>query len=352
MMINNLCDMFFQMIMIGLDIDRINDEIIDLIKNYKIGGVVIYRKNYSDMESMVNFINKLKEINSNNIPLFIAIDQENGRVNRFPLEIKRIYNPLRQANSKNMKVINKCNEITANILSMVGVNMNLAPVLDINYNNKVIGNRSYGDNKEEVIKYGLPMIKAMYDKGIISVVKHFPGHGLVMEDSHYLIPNITNVKKMEDDLDVYGEAIKSGCDAIMVGHLKVRGYGNKPATINREIIDKYLINRYNYHGLIITDDLRMNTMKYMYGMKNLIIKSINSGCNVLMIKYKKNDIRKIYSYLYKMINDKKIDINLIINNYNKIVDIKNKYRLSNNINNFYIDIDEVNKEIDKINEKM
>ena len=93
-------------------------------------------------------------------------------------------------------------------------------------------------------------------------------------------------------------------------------------------------------------------MKYMYGMKNLIIKSINSGCNVLMIKYKKNDIRKIYSYLYKMINDKKIDINLIINNYNKIVDIKNKYRLSNNINNFYIDIDEVNKEIDKINEKM
>ena len=346
----NLRDKFGQMIMLGLDVNEINDEVISLIKDYKIGGVVLYKKNYYDMKSMVNLINKLKKINKENIPLFIAIDQENGRVNRLPNEIMRIYNPLRQAMSKDIEVINECNEITSNILSMVGVNMNFAPVLDINYDNKVIGNRSYGYNKQDVIKYGLPIIKTMKDKGIISVVKHFPGHGLVMEDSHYLIPTIKDVDKMENDLDVYGEAIKSGCDAIMVGHLKVRGYGNKPATINREIIDKYLINRYNYHGLIITDDLRMNTMKYMYGMKNLIIKSINSGCNVLMIKYKKNDIRKIYSQLYDMVD--KIDINLINNSYSKIIDIKNKYQISNNIADIYIDINDINEKINKINEKM
>lgn len=190
----------------------------------------------------------------------------------------------------------------------------------------------------------------MKDKGIISVVKHFPGHGLVMEDSHYLIPTIKDVDKMENDLDVYSKAIDNGCDAIMVGHLKVMGYGNKPATINKKIIDRYLIDKYNYNGLIITDDLRMNTMKYMYGMKNLIIKSINSGCNILMIKYKKNDIRKIYSQLYDMVD--KIDINLINNSYSKIIDIKNKYQISNNIADIYIDINDINEKINKINEKM
>lgn len=342
-----------QMIMIGLDIEKINDEIRKLIKDYKIGGVVLYKSNYKDIKSMVNFINELKKINGDNVPLFIAIDQENGRVNRLPDEITRIYNPLRQAKTMNIDVVNKCNEITAKILADVGVNMNLAPLLDINYNsdNTSIGNRSYGD-KKAVIKYGLPMVETMKRHGIISVVKHFPGHGLVKTDSHYLIPVINNVSLMEDDLEIYDKAISNGADAIMIGHLKVCGYGSKPASINSDIIDKYLIKRYDYKGLIITDDLRMNTMKYMYGIKNVISKSIEAKNDILMIKYKKGDIKKIYNELYKMIDSGKIDKNLINNSYEKIINLKNKYKLSNDIKDGNIDIDEFNKEIIDVNSMM
>ena len=101
-----------QMIMIGLDVDKINDEIRKLIKDYKIGGVVLYKSNYKDIKSMVNFINELKKINGDNVPLFIAIDQENGRVNRLPDEITRIYNPLRQAKTMNIDVVNKCKDFS------------------------------------------------------------------------------------------------------------------------------------------------------------------------------------------------------------------------------------------------
>ena len=83
----NIKDKFMQMIMIGMDIDKFNDEVIKLIRDYKIGGVVLYKKNYNSIDEMQKLINKLKDINKNNIPLFIAIDQENGRVNRIPDEI-------------------------------------------------------------------------------------------------------------------------------------------------------------------------------------------------------------------------------------------------------------------------
>lgn len=349
----NIKEKFGQMIMLGLDIEEMNDEIIKLIRDYKIGGVVLYKKNYNSIVEMQKLINRLKDINKNNIPLFIAIDQENGRVNRMPNEIDRIYSVGKQASTKNDNIIHKCNKITSNILRDVGVNMNLAPVVDINYDDsKIIGNRSYGSSALEVIRYTTISMNDYKEEGIIPVVKHFPGHGLVSTDSHYLIPVISDTKKMEDDLVVYDALIKSGCDALMVGHLKVLGYGSEPATINKNIIKKYLIDRYNYQGLIITDDLRMNTMKYIYGIKNMVNKSILAGSNILMIKYKKRDTKRLYDGLYKMIDKEKIDNKLIEDSYNKIIDIKNKYKISNDIVNSNINIDKINEEIRSVNKEM
>ena len=344
---------FGQMIMLGLDIEKLNDEVIKLIRDYKIGGVVLYKKNYNSINEMQKLINRLKDINKNNIPLFIAIDQENGRVNRMPNEIERIYSVGKQASTKNDDIVHKCNKITSNILRDVGVNMNLAPVVDINYDDsKIIGNRSYGSSTSEVIRYGTLTMNDYQEEGIIPVVKHFPGHGLVSTDSHYLIPVISDAKKMEDDLVVYDSLIKSGCDALMVGHLKVSGYGSEPATINKNIIKKYLIDRYNYQGLVITDDLRMNTMKYIYGIRNMVNKSILAGSNILMIKYKKRDTKRLYDGLYKMIDKEKISHELIENSYNKIINVKNKYKISNDKSSVVIDIDKINEEIRSVNKEI
>ena len=345
---------FGQMIMLGLDVNEINDEIIEIIKKYKIGGVILYKSLYTDIDSMSSIINKLKKININNIPLFIAIDQENGRVNRLPSEMERIYNPLKQVKTKNIKIIDECNKITSKVLSQLGINMNFAPVVDINYftNSKAIGDRAYGYNKEDVIKYGLPMVKTLNNNNIISVIKHFPGHGLVDKDSHYLIPKIKNVGKMKDDLVIYEKAIKDGVDGIMVGHLRVKGYENKPASINGKILKELLIDRYNYNGLIITDDLRMNILSKLYGIKNIVTECVKSGVNIMMIKYKNGDMNKLYSELYRMVDNKEIDNELIDKSYNKIIEIKNKYKVTNNIKDNKIDIDNINEQIREVNKKI
>ncbi len=340
---------FAQMIMIGLDFYDLDDEVIKFIKEYKIGGVVLYKKNYTSIESMTTFINKLKKINENNIPLFIAIDQENGRVNRFPKEIPTIYSPLKQAYTRDLKIINTVNDITSYLLKSVGVNMNFAPCLDIvrSEKNKAIGNRSYGSTFEDVCLYGIPFMENMKKHNIISVVKHFPGHGASNKDSHLLKPEIKDLKTLEkEDIIPFEYAIKKGVDAIMVGHLIIKGYGLKPASINKNIIDDYLINRYNYNGLIISDDIRMNASRDFTGLKRRIFNAINAGNDIVMIKYKKNDI-KMYKKLFKNIN--KINPEIINNSSKKILDIKNKYNLTNKENILNIDINKVNEKIKEIN---
>ena len=329
---------FGQMIMLGLDVYEINDEIIKLIEKYKIGGVILYKKNYTSIETMINVVNKLKKINrKNKVPLFIAIDQENGRVNRFPKDITRIYSAYKQAQSKNLKLVKSVNELTSYMLSAVGVNMNFAPVLDITRDEKrkAIGNRSYGKKKEDVIKYGIPFMKCLQENNIVSVVKHFPGHGITNRDSHVSCPKIDNIKELEEkDLVPFEYAIKNNTDAIMVGHFKVKGYGIFPATLNKKFINDMLINKYSYKGLIVTDEIRMGLFTHIYGIKKSIVKSVLAGNDIIMIKYKKGDILRIYKDLYNMIKNYEIDIERINDSAKKIVNIKKKYKINDEEMNY------------------
>ena len=304
---------------------------------------------------MIEVVNKLKKANEGNkVPLFIAIDQENGRVNRFPKEINRISSAYKQAKTKNLSVINICNEITSYLLSSLGINMNFAPCLDIvrSDKNKAIGNRSYGNTKEDVIKYGIPFMKCLQKNNIISVIKHFPGHGATNKDSHLLLPKINNVKKLKsEDVKVFESAINEGADAIMISHLLLKGYGVKPASINKKIISELLVNKYNYNGLIVTDDLRMNYLSYLYGLKKMIKYSINAGNNLLMVKYHNNDLKE-YKKIMKMIDRLELDIELINKSAKKILAIKEKYNINDNLINPKLNIDLINKKIDVINNKM
>jgi len=347
----SLEEKFCQMILLGLDVYDINEEIIELIQKFKIGGVVLYKKNYTSLETMIEVINKLKKLNEkNNIPLFIAIDQENGRVNRLPKDIMRIYSALKQAKTENLKIIDTINKLTTYILSSVGVNMNFAPVLDIvrNDKNKAIGNRSYGKNVDEVVKYAIPFMKEMQNNNIIPVVKHFPGHGATNRDSHFLLPKIKDINLIEkEDVKPFEIAIKDNADAVMIGHLVLKGYGFKPASMNEKIIQGLLVKKYQYKGLIVTDDLRMRALSG--SVKNRIKNSIEAGNNVILIKYKKGDIRRIYKKLVDMVNNCEIDPILVNDSAKKIVAIKKKYKITGELLNPKLEVELINKKIKSIN---
>ena len=190
-----------QMIMIGMDTNYITERIRTMITKYKVGGIILYRKNFNTYQDMVQLIRELKQLNKNNpLPLLIAIDQEGGRVNRMPKEIKNLPTANQIATKCKIEEVKKSADITGKMLKQSGYNLNFAPVLDIKrFNNKhAIGDRAYGENKEKVAEYGIEVMKSLQNQGIISVIKHFPGHGATNQDSHRFLPIIS---KEIDELD-------------------------------------------------------------------------------------------------------------------------------------------------------
>lgn len=324
--------------------------------DYKIGGVILYRKNFNTYEEMVNLIRELKNLNSaNKVPLFISIDQEGGRVNRMPKELLNLPSANLIANKLGKNGVEKASQITAEILSKSGFNMNFAPVLDINrfQKNIAIGDRSFGEDADTVAKYGIIQMKQLQNKQIISVIKHFPGHGATIKDSHFGMPSINmNMKTLEkEDMRPFQIAIKNGADSILVGHLKIRNVTlGIPCTMSRRFIIKYLRKKYHYKGLIISDDLKMRAIKNWYGYKNAAIRAIQAGNDIIIFRYSEKQEEKTILKLLKLAKNNTLNMYRINQSVKRILKIKNKYELDDLKEPQKLDIENINQRISEIRE--
>lgn len=347
-----------QMLIIKIDGKELTEETKKMIEEYKIGGVILYRKNYNTYDEMIKIINELKTLNkqSGNIPLFISIDQEGGRVNRMPHELKNIKSAEKLASKKDIDLIKEAGKTTAEMLKDSGFNMNYSPVLDIQRfeSNHAIGDRCYGKNAEEVSKNGIEIMKELSKGGVISVIKHFPGHGSTNKDSHFFLPIIN--KKIEDlekeDIIPFKEAINQNAEVIMVGHLILKDVDRKnPASLSKKILTDYLRNKYNYKGIIMTDDLKMRAISFKYGYVKATLKACTAGADIIIIRSSYNTIIRIIKKLEKNIKNNKIAIGQIDKSTERIIKLKEKYKISDEIAQG-CDIEKINQKIEKINENL
>ena len=344
-----------QKFIFGINSNNI-DEIVKLIEKYHIGGVILYKKNYSNYDEMLSVIRRLKEANKNNkIPLFIAIDQEGGRVNRMPFEFKNIKN-IYDMSKKDMSLISKNGIITGRMLSEMGINMNFAPVLDVcdNDKSKVLYNRCFYGDIDDVSKMGSDYVKELSKKGVISVVKHFPGHGVSTMDSHFITPYVFDNKKIfEKHIKPFENILNNkdvSVDGIMIGHLVIKGMtGGLPASISNEFISEYLRKRYNYDGLIITDEMNMLSRNILYKF-SYAKKMFKSLSDLYLIKIKNiNDAIKIINKYINFCNKDIECMNMLDDSVDRIIRIKDKYNINDGVDSIGCDIDLINKEIDNIN---
>lgn len=341
-----------QLFMVGLESDL--NETIDMVTNYKLGGVILYKRNYSNYEEMIKLINKIKCKNSaNKVPIFISIDQEGGRVNRMPSEIKNLKSATQIIENGDINIVRKSGTIIGEMLYKSGISMDYAPVLDIKRfkENHPIGDRCYGETKEDVAKYAIEVMNEINRNNVIAVVKHFPGHGLTKKDSHFQIPKIKEKIETVEKVDMFPfeVAIKSNTDAIMVGHLMVEDIDKKyPASLSEKIIKKYLIDKYNFKGLIITDDMKMLAIRIHYNMKRAVKRAINAGNDIIMIGLPYKKTQKVIEYIIKQVQKGEISQERLDESVKKILDIKEKY----NVNDQKVEgfnIEEINKKIQDIN---
>lgn len=344
-----------QLFIIGLE-EKI-DGLEEMIKQYKIGGVILYKRNYHSYVEMVNLVKKIKQTNqSNPVPIFISMDQEGGRVNRMPPEIKNLKSPMKIAREKELEMAKESGAIIGKMLHETGVSMDYAPVLDIKrFEEKhAIGDRCYGETEEEVSEYGIEVMKQIQKQGVISVVKHFPGHGLTKKDSHFQIPKILQKARELEKVDMlpFEKAMKEGVDAIMVGHLMIKDIDRKyPASLSKKIIQTYLIQKYQYQGLIMTDDLKMMAIRLHYNSKKASLKALEAGNDIIMMGLPYKKIKRIIQYITKKVRKGKIDIQTINQKVEKIIKMKEKYQIEDTAEIIGCDIEKINEAIQKINKE-
>ena len=282
--------------------------------------------------------------------MFIAIDQEGGRVNRMPKEFLNLKSPKTIVMKEDLQLVRNCIDITSEMLIKTGINMNIAPVLDIQRfnDNHPIGDRCYGKNKENVCKYGIEAMKQMQNNNLISVIKHFPGHGSTKTDSHHGLPVVNKtVKQIEvEDMVPFIEAIKNGADSIMVGHLVLKSIDKiYPVSLSKKIIIPYLREKLKFDVIIITDDIKMQAINLFYGPNLATKRALMVGNDIVMMRlgYKKE--KKIID---KFLKNKKI-INITDEKITRKLKLKEKYKINDNPIEGCNNIEKINYKINKLN---
>ncbi|HCO84861.1 MAG TPA: glycoside hydrolase, partial [Arenibacter sp.] len=259
-----------------------------LIGKYHVGGLCFF---HSRASAATNFEGKKKIVyneqslttlknlirryqNAAKYPLLISIDAEWGLAMRIENTPQYPYAITLGAIQNKEDLIFKVGRQIAMDCRETGIHWNLAPVVDINNNpnNPVIGYRSFGEDKLNVTKKAKAFIKGTQSVGVLSCIKHFPGHGDTATDSHLGLPIITKSKEalIENELHPFRETIKNGVDSVMVGHLSVPSLDNgegTPATISKTIITGLLRQELNFNGVVISDALNMHSVSKMFPEK-------------------------------------------------------------------------------------
>jgi len=349
-------EMVAQMLIVGIPSKESIDGVLDLIKNYGIGGVILYRNNYRNLEELKSVILKLKNANKGNrLPLTISIDQEGGRVNRLPLEFVNSYSLYKMAKNS-YDDIRLFAKTTSKLLADLGINMNFAPVLDLKMHgdNHAIGNRAISSDVNKVSEVAYLLVDEFNKNNVVPVVKHFPGQGSVNADSHFVLPIIRDYNKvLEKDSISFKNIIEKGIDTIMVGHILImKKTGLFPATLSKKFINNELRKRYNYKNIVITDELGMRSVSYLYGKVNSIVRAYRATNDIICCKYSNNFIEKVIDKVINKVDKGIIDINDISDSYKKIKKMKEKFKFNDNVNFDNINVDYYNKIITKLKEKV
>jgi len=318
-----------QLIVTGLDSTTLTDDESLMIRNNQVGGIIFLGHNIKSEQQLRLLQAEIQnEIQSaSDIPLFLAIDQEGGRVQRLPLDKSQFPSALQIG--KNDENVYDYGSKLGTVVKSFELNVNFAPVLDIfsNPKNKVIGNRAFGTAPEIVARIGTLVMKGIQDQGVIACVKHFPGHGDTSVDSHIGLPVIQhNVERLKNyEWIPFQTAIDNGAEMIMTAHILLPKIDpDYPATMSDEVITGVLRNDMGFDGVVITDDLVMGAISKQYSYEEASLKSFKAGVDLLLIS-NNNYVDEIQHALYSAVKRGELEESRVDESVKRILSLKYKY---------------------------
>jgi beta-N-acetylhexosaminidase len=278
--------MIGQMFMVGVKAERLSAEERFIIKDLPVGGFVLFQHNLSDPEQIVALCRSLWDLGAEHPP-FIAIDEEGGRVHRLPAPFTHFPAAALVGRSDDADLAYQLGKATAEELTLVGINLNFAPVLDVDSNpqNPVIGDRSFAADPAKVIEFSGKWIQGLRDGGTIPCGKHFPGHGSTAKDSHLDLPV---VDRSLDDLRAtefapFSHACRNGIEALMTAHVLYPALDAElPATLSHAIVTGLLRHQLSYDGVVFSDDMDMKAVSDNHGLDEAVVLAVGAGVDALV----------------------------------------------------------------------
>jgi beta-N-acetylhexosaminidase len=280
-----------QLFMAGIPGRKIDPGTEMLIRDHGLGGVILFDRNIESPIQLTELCLALQELamKYQGKPLFLAVDQEGGRVARLrePFTIFPGNTAIGMDNEPLDRAVEFAS-ITAKEMSMVGLNMDLAPVMDVRRGTpeKHLDGRTFGDDPEKVSSLGTAVIKGLQENGILAVAKHFPGLGKAQLDPHVHLPVIDSDYEeiLKINLPPFTAAINAGVSAIMTSHAIYPSIeAGIPATLSKKVLNGILRDTLRFDGLIITDDLEMGAIEKKWGAAEGASISFESGADILLI---------------------------------------------------------------------
>lgn len=282
-------------VLLDLDELQLTGEEKEILRHPQVGGVILFKRNYeskNQLKQLTKQIRKCKE------ELFITVDQEGGRVQRFQSEFVQLpafakYGQLYDNNPPEaLKEAEKMAYFMANELLDCGVDLSFTPVLDVDAGvSTVIGDRSFHKNVETVIDIAQAFITGMHKAGMPATGKHFPGHGAVVADSHLTLPIDTRTydEIASKDLQPFVK-LCSILSAIMPAHVLYKQVDEYPAGFSRVWLQNILREKLQFSGVIFSDDLSMLGAQIVGDCVERARAALSAGCDMLIICHNRGDV--------------------------------------------------------------
>lgn len=282
-----------QMMMVGFQGTTVPPEFERFLRDYQVGNVILFSRNIQNARQTRALCDDLQRIvrEATGHPAIISVDQEGGMVSRMCPDGTNIPGAMAEAASGDPQNAYEAGLLTGRELRALGIRLNLAPVMDVNSNpdNSLIGVRSFGETSEIVAEYGVQMMKGLQAGGVLTTLKHFPGHGDTVVDSHLGLPSVSRTAEQlaEKELVPFKTAIDAGADFIMTAHILFPNIEPKrvPAPLSHRILTGILREQLGFRGVILTDCLEMNAIKNFYGTANGALAAFQAGADMVCISH-------------------------------------------------------------------
>lgn len=333
-----------QMLIVGFRGTKISENgyVKRLLDEVGPGGIILFDydvpsknsvRNIVGFEQTKKLISDLQRLSS--VELFIGIDQEGGLVSRLKPKYGFPAFASHQTLGKkdDISETEKTSKNISQLLASLGFNINFAPVVDVNVNleNPIIGKleRSFSSDPNKVSEHARAFINGQHANSVLSAIKHFPGHGSSRQDSHLGIVDVTKTYK-ESELIPYEKLIEDNIvDMVMTAHIINKNIDTVPVTLSKKYIGPILRERFNFDGVVVSDDMQMGAIVKNYGFKDAIIKAVVAGCDMIIISnnvgvYDEHAPYEAVEAIYDAVKKGIISSEQIEKSYERILKLKEK----------------------------